>query len=157
MVHQNNRSQMKVRFPHQVLVASLQKDSKHFSKLPFAPVIFFSKFLIISIRPCSSQSNAEDKPQMRNHLMCSLCGQRIICAANKAPFCVLARFQIVLSLDYEHQLDEVAVAFVQLHYKLTHEWWGECQCPEVASQGLKYVVWRYSKLSLTGQEIHRLT
>lgn len=43
MVHQNNKCQMKVRFPHQVLVELLQKDSKHFSKLPFAPVISFNK------------------------------------------------------------------------------------------------------------------
>jgi len=68
---------MKVRFPHQVLVESLQKDSKHFSKLPFPPVNSFSKCIIISIRPCNSQSNAPDeKPssvfhmQTEDHLCC---------------------------------------------------------------------------------------
>lgn len=107
MVHQSNRCQMQVKFSHQVLMDMFQKDSKHFSKLPFAPVISFSKCLIISIRPRNSQSNAADMPQMRNHLLCSLCGWGIICAAKKAPFCVLAWFQTVPSLEYEHQLDEV--------------------------------------------------
>lgn len=107
MVHQSNRCQMKVRFSHQVLMDTFQKDSKHFSKLPFGPVISFCKCLIISIRPYNSQSNAADMPQMRNHLLCSLCGEGIICAAKKASFCALAWFQTVPSLEFEHQLDEV--------------------------------------------------
>lgn len=160
MVHQNNRCQMKVRFPHQVLVETLQKDSKHFSKLPFAPVMSFSKCLLISIRPCNSQSNAADMPQMRNHLLCSLCRQRIICAAKKPPFCVLAWFPTVPSLDYEHQLGEVVVGLCLAMLWASSGvagWRGGSWCPEVVSQGFKYVVWSYSQLSFRGYEMHRLS